>query len=451
MIDVLVVGAGPAGLSAALELRTYGLAVTVVDDQPAPGGRIFAAIEARLAHGKEDAEGAALVKRFRDCGAEYRPGAEIWQIEPGPRVFLSEAGQVTMLEPRFILMATGAQERPMAFPGWELPGVMTVGSGQILLKTARQIPSEPVWLAGTGPLLLLYIAQLRAAGGAIAGVLDTTPVGSPWSAARLLPGALSYGWRDLLRGARWLLAPRNYRVIRKVISLEAIGPDQLTEIRYITSNGATGSIQSSLLLIHDGVIPAIHATMAAGCAHRWNDQQKCFEPILNPVGLSTNPSIYVAGDGGTIGGARAAALSGRLAAIGIAQAMGAASARTCRNTIKQIEAELAAARRFRRLIDQLYPASELTIADQTMVCRCEEVSAAQVREVLVGRVRAGPDGVKIATRAGMGPCQGRQCGLNLTRLVAEAHGTPPEEVGFLRIRPPIKPLTLGELATLEAS
>lgn len=449
MIDVLVVGAGPAGLSAALELRSHGLAVTLVDDQPAPGGRIFAAIESRKPYGKEDADGLSLVEQFRRCGADYLSGAEIWQIESGPRVFLTKADRVTILEPRYILIATGAQERPMPFPGWELPGVMTVGSAQILLKTARQVPTEPIWLAGTGPLFLLYIQQLQAAGGTVAGVLDTTPPGGLVNAARLLPGALAYGWRDLVRGARWLAGPRRYKVVRNVVGIHAIGSDRLQEVRYSTRAGETGAIATNLLLIHDGVIPAIHATMAAGCAHRWSDQQECFQPILDDDGQSTNPIVFVAGDGASIAGARAAAISGRLAAIGIARAAGAAQHSACAKIASELRAKLISARRFRRLIDRLYPPSNIAIPDETLVCRCEEVSAAKVREVLAGRKHAGPDGVKIATRAGMGPCQGRQCGLTLTRLVAEVHKTTPEKVGFLRVRPPIKPLTLDELATLE--
>lgn len=450
MTDVLVIGAGPAGMSAALELQARGLSVAVADDQPAPGGRIFSSIEARQALGAEDHVGAALVARFRTSGGSYMPATEAWQFESGPRVFLTRDRRAIMLEPRFVLLATGAQERPMPFPGWQLPGVMTVGGAQILLKTARQIPDQPVWLAGTGPLLLLYAHQLIASGGAVAGILDTTPPGRSVASAGLLPAALRHGWRDLVRGLGWRLRMRRLRIIRDVAAIEASGSDRLAAARYTTRDGESGEVATNLLLVHDGVVPGLHATLAAGCAHRWNPVQRCFEPVLDRFGASSNPAIFVAGDGATIGGGRAAMLSGRLAAIGIACAAGKLSMTEAETAAAPLCRGLAAAAGFRRFLDALYPPAEMSIPDSTLLCRCEEVTAGQVRDSLSGRPHMGPDGVKAATRAGMGPCQGRQCGPSLTRLVAEVHGGAPDDIGFLRIRPPLKPLTLAELAALEA-
>lgn len=449
MTDVLVIGAGPAGMSAALELQARGLAVVVADDQPTPGGRIFAAIESRRAHDAEDQRGAALVAQFRASGGTLLPAAEVWQIEPGPRVFLTQGGRARMLEPQFVLLATGAQERPVPFAGWQLPGVMTVGGAQILLKTARQIPDGPIWLAGSGPLLLLYAHQLITAGGTVAGILDTTPPDARRSAAKFLPAALRYGWRDMLRGLGWMLRLRKLKVIRDIATIEAAGGDRLDTVHYTTRGGASGAIATRLLLVHDGVVPGLHGTLSAGCEHHWNPAQKCFQPILDDFGASSDPTIYVAGDGASIIGARAAMLSGRLAAIGIARAAGKLQAADANVAAAPLRRALASARSFRHFIDALYPPAEMQISDATLICRCEEVTAGQVREALVGRPQLGPDGVKIATRAGMGPCQGRQCGLTLTRLVAEVHGHAPGDIGFLRIRPPLKPLTLGELATLE--
>ncbi len=450
MTDALVVGSGPAGMSAALGLLERGIAVTVVDDQPTPGGRIFASIESRTAKGAEDRGGASLVSRFRAAGGTYLPGAELWGIETSPiRVFLTQDGRARMLEPSCVVLATGAQERPVPFPGWELPGIMTVGSAQILLKTARQVPDQPVWLAGTGPLLLLYARQLIENGGTIAGILDTTAPGRKTAAARHLAGALAYGWRDLARGAGWLVGMRGIRTVRGVASMRASGGTRLQAVHWRTHGGEEGSIETDLLLTHDGVIPAIHGTLAADCDHRWNEDQQCFEPVVDVWGETSRRGVYVVGDGATIRGARSAALSGSLAAIGIAKAVGRIPGEQAAAEAAPLWREMDAGARFRRLVDALYPPSRLPIPDDAMLCRCEEVTAGRIRRELRDRPHMGTDGVKVETRAGMGPCQGRQCGLGITRLVAEMHHRREADVGFLRIRPPLKPLTLRELAALE--
>lgn len=437
-------------MSAAVELRRLRCEVTVIDDQPSPGGRIFAGIETRQPHGREDRSGATLARHFRESGGTYLSATEAWQIESGAKVFVTHAGQARVLEADFVLLAVGAQERPMPFPGWERPGVMTIGAAQILLKTAAQVPREPVWLAGSGPLLLLYARQLLDAGGSIAGLLDTTPKGRVWQARGKVYGALGYGWRDMARGLNWLVQMRGVRVIRHIVGLEAVGDPTLSSIRYRTADGVADEVGANLLLIHNGVVPAIHATLSAGCSHRWNADQQCLEPACDEFGRTSQPDLFVAGDGAAINGARAAFLSGRLAALGIAHAAGLLPSEEVARSAARLTRALKDARGFRSLIDTLYPPVNLDLPDVAMVCRCEEVTASQVREVLSGRPHLGADGVKMITRAGMGPCQGRQCGYTIHRLIKELHGGTPEDAGFLRVRPPLKPLTLGELASLEA-
>src|SRR5471030_3108981 len=193
-VDLLIIGAGPAGMSAALRARGLGMSVLVVDDQPAPGGQIWRAVETRANTrtgkllGDEYAAGLPLAQAFRTSGAVYEPGTQVWQIEPGWQVYMSRAQQAECVQAANVLLATGAQERPAPFPGWTLSGVLTVGAAQILLKTAREVPQNPPWIAGSGPLALLYMVQLLRAGGSIAGWLDTAPTDG-WR--RALPHAAS--------------------------------------------------------------------------------------------------------------------------------------------------------------------------------------------------------------------------------------------------------------------
>ena len=455
--DLAVVGAGPAGMAAALEADALGLSVVLLDDQPAPGGQIWRGIEQAEADGMSRsfgaayAEGAELVRRFRASGVDYRPRTPVWQVEPSWSLYTTRDGKADIIQAANVLLAHGAQERPAPFPGWTLPGVLTVGAAQIMLKLSRQIPEDPVWIAGSGPLVLLYATQLLAQGGRVAGILDTGMPGTLWSALPHLPLALRRSG-DLLKGLGWLRTLRRsgLRIVRHVTALAAEGADELEAVTYRTADGASGRIATRLLLIHEGVIPSIHMTMALECEHDWSTAQQCFTPHLDDWGMTSREGVFVAGDASGIGGANAAAIRGQLAALGVCRRLG----RT-----KELEDRSASLRRTlghtlatRAFLDALYPPRrQISLPDDaTIVCRCEEVTAGEIRAVAkIGN--PGPNQVKSFTRCGMGPCQGRMCGYTVTRILAQAHGTTPEKVGFYRIRPPLRQVSLGELATLVSS
>lgn len=457
-VDLLIIGAGPAGMSAALRARSLGMSVLVVDDQPAPGGQIWRAVETRASTrtgkllGDEYAAGLPLAQAFRTSGAIYEPSTQVWQIEPGWQVYMSRAQQAECVQASNVLLATGAQERPAPFPGWTLPGVLTVGAAQILLKTAREVPQNPPWIAGSGPLALLYMVQLLRAGGSIAGWLDTAPADG-WR--RALPFATSarHAWKDILKGLRWTRELRRARfpIIRGVTQLRAEGGQRLEHLLYQTADGQSQRVAAGLLLIHEGVVPSIHMTQALGCKHAWNAAQQCLAPTLDDWGQTSKPGIFMAGDGAGIGGARAACTRGDLAALGIAMRAGKLHDDAARRIAEPLRRRLATELSIRPMLDALYPprAELFAPTDDTLVCRCEELTAGQIRAAAeIGQ--PGPNQIKAFTRAGMGPCQGRQCGYTVAHILAAAHGKPVEEIGFYRIRPPLKPLTLGELASLDS-
>ncbi len=159
----------------------------------------------------------------------------------------------------------------MPFPGWTLPGVLTVGAAQILLKTADSVPDRPVWIAGCGPLPLLYMTQLLAAGGKIAGFLDTTPRGRLGAALRHLPQAMGRAG-DLFKGLSWSLALRRagFPIVRHVAELRAEGAGRLEQLVYRTQDGRETRVPAEVLLVHEGVVPSIHAPLALGCDVGWD-------------------------------------------------------------------------------------------------------------------------------------------------------------------------------------
>ena len=198
-IDVVIVGAGPAGLAAGIETSRRGLRTLLLDENASPGGRIWQALEARGASDVDEADGLRLIRELTASATEARYGASVWGIEDNT-VFWSQDGAAHATRARRVLLATGTTERPMPIPGWTLPGVMTVGAAQIALKTGGLVPDGATWIAGQGPLTLLYAVQSIRAGGRIDGILDLSLPSARWRALRYLPGALG----DIGKGLGWI-------------------------------------------------------------------------------------------------------------------------------------------------------------------------------------------------------------------------------------------------------
>ncbi|MEO9903522.1 FAD-dependent oxidoreductase [Nisaea sp.] len=462
--DLAIIGAGPAGMEAAATARECGLSVLLIDEQPEPGGQIWRAIERNASErsdnlsflGPDYAAGAAKAERFRASGASYWPSTMVWHLD------LQEAGNKTLLvacdgvtrhvEARSVVIATGAMERPVPIPGWTLPGVMSIGAAQTVLKSSGLYPQAPLVLAGSGPLLLLFAVQCHAAGIPVAAVLDTTPPGAMIRGLPHLPKAL-FGWRTLLKGRRLTqaLSASRIPIHRHVQKLEALGTDCVERVRFM-SDGKTVELEATALLLHEGVVPNPQLTRLISCEHRWNAAQRCFHPILSDRGETSVPGVFVAGDGGGIGGAMAAENAGRIAALEIAAEHGALNRPSGDIEIAKARDNLRAQMAVRPLLDAMYPPPRWIgrLDGDVTICRCEEVSAAAVRGAAADGA-PGPNQAKAFLRAGMGPCQGRMCGLTVTEILADSHGKEPEAIGYYRIRPPIKPVTVGELAALDGA
>jgi NADPH-dependent 2,4-dienoyl-CoA reductase/sulfur reductase-like enzyme len=440
-------------MAAAITARRRGLGVTVIDDQPAPGGQIWRSVESTASRdeilGPSYSEGRATAEAFRTSGAMYYPETQLWQIEPGFRAFVVRDRHADLIEANAVIVATGAQERPVPFPGWTLPGVLTVGAAQILLKSAGQIPVGPIWIAGCGPLPLLYATQFLRAGGRLAGYLDTTPPGQWLTAVPYLPHALRAAG-DLAKGLVWMAKLRRSgtRVIRHVAEIQALGSERIEKIRY-RAHGLPVTSEANTLLVHEGVVPSIHVPLSLDCKMEWNTRQDAYVPALDLWGESSLPDLFVTGDGAGIAGAKAALLRGELAALRVAVKLGRISEGSAEAAATPVRRKLSRELAVRPFLDALFKprAQVFAPADETIVCRCEEVTAGEIRKLaVVGQ--PGPNQIKAATRAGMGPCQGRQCGYTVTRILATAQSRAPSDVGFYHIRPPLKPVTLGEIASL---
>jgi NADPH-dependent 2,4-dienoyl-CoA reductase/sulfur reductase-like enzyme len=389
--------------------------------------------------GEEYWAGAALAAEAKASGALIVTGATVWSLDPSLQVGVAIAGRARLVQAKRVIVATGSLERPFPISGWTLAGVMTAGAAQTALKAQGLVPKGRTVIAGAGPLLWLLAAQLLRAGAKIDAILDTAPRLNWLRAVLHLPDfALSPYWSKGLALLREVKA--KVPVIR-VSSLEALGSDQLREVAF---DGRR--LPADLLLLHQGVVPNVNLAMAAGIEHRWNERQLCFEPVLDADFGSSVPDIAVAGDGAGIAGGTAAAERGRIAAIAAVRALRPEVAVADTQAIRQ---KLQREEMGRAFLDRLYrPADALRQpVGETLACRCEEVTAKQVRDM--ARIGCeGPNQMKAFLRCGMGPCQGRLCGLTITELIAAERGTTPGDVGYYRLRPPVKPITLAELASL---
>ena len=454
--DVLVVGAGPAGLVAATHASQRGLAVVLVDEQASPGGQVYRGIEARhddAILGADFARGMPLVGAFRASAARYVPRASVWSVTPcegssgAHAVGVSCDGAAHLVRSRAVILATGAHERPFPIPGWTLPGVITAGAAQVLLKGAQLVPDGRAVLAGTGPLLWLLAAQLVRAGAPPVALLDTTPADRWRHAWRGAPAFLASSYarkgQALVREVRDAV-----RLVSAVDALAADGDGQLRRVRYRTSRREE-SIDADLLMLHQGVIPGINLSNAIGCAHAFDELQHAWRPVTDGFGATNVAGIWIAGDGAGIDGAAAAEAHGALAALDVARVLGVVDARGRDRAAQAPRRALRRARRGRRFLDLWFapPAAFRAPADATIVCRCEEVTAGEVRTA-IAQGCTGPNQLKAFVRCGMGPCQGRLCGPTVVDLIAAARDVPPRDVGYYRLRFPVKPLTLGELAAM---
>ena len=457
-VDVVIVGAGPAGLAAATCAASAGLSVVLLDEQDGVGGQIYRAIDHADARrkdilGPDYAAGAAIVDAFTRSGAHHFANASVWQVTRERSVHYLKDGKVGTYQAQRVILATGALERPFPIPGWTLPGVLTAGAAQILLKSAGEVPAEPPVLVGCGPLLYLLGWQYVRAGVPIRALVDTTRLEDLWRAKRYMLSAMR-AWPLLSKGLQLIRTLRKAGVpihnaandLRIDAKTDEGGVERAAALSF-TTHGRAHRIEASVFLLHQGVVPNMQFALSLRARHRWDAAQLCFAPVTDAWGELDVSGIFVVGDGGGFAGAQAAAAQGALAGLAVAEQLGAIDLSTRDREASVHRRKISNALHIRPFLDSLYRPSDVNRipADDVIVCRCEEVTAGEVRS-LVSLGCPGPNQAKAFVRCGMGPCQGRMCGLTVTEIIARARNVPPEGVGYYRIRPPIKPITLGELA-----
>jgi len=451
--SLVIVGAGPAGMSAAIAAARAGLRPLVLDDNPQPGGQIYRrpppALAPHLTHPSHSGDDLFHQLQELQDRIDIQSSAAVWGIFPSRQ--LAVVGS-PLIEAEHLILAPGAYEYLPPFPGWTLPGVMTPGGAQSLVKTQGILPGRRILVAGTGPFLLVVAEQLRRAGMDVAAVLEMASAGEAFRALpRLLscPGLLWEGFNYLRR-----LWKQRVPILRGHVLLEARGEEEVREARYAPCN-AEGkpdrtracSVAVDTICAGYGFIPRIQLAQLAGCQLRFVDALGGWIPVVDEDLETTVTNVWVAGDGGGVAGVVAARLEGELAGLAVTHRTGAIDPAAFARRRRSLLRRLTRLRRFRAALDRLFrirPGLTLLAGPDTVVCRCEEVTRAEIEAGVAAGGVSLPT-LKVMTRSGMGPCQGQMCWPALARFLTSATGTGPEAAGPLRVRPPIMPVPLEEI------
>ncbi|MRI33852.1 FAD/NAD(P)-binding oxidoreductase [Endozoicomonas sp. OPT23] len=448
--DIAIIGAGPAGMAAAVTASKTGVSVVVLDEKSSAGGQIYRKVTSSPLEnpeilGPDYIKGKALVEQFDDCSAEKYYGASVWHVGDNGEVLFSRDGQTHSLTAKEVLICCGAMERPFPVPGWHLPGVMSAGSAQVMLK-ADGIVRENAVFVGTGPLIYLVIAQYLRLGIKVKALVDTTPNSAYIESMTKFPGAIPQS-SMLFKGLSLFneIRKAGVPVFRSARDIKIEGAEQAEAIEF-TTGGKQHRLDTDHIFLHQGVVPHLNLTRAIGLDHEWDKQQLCWRPVHNDYGQSSVEWISVAGDNTGIVGADGAEMTGKLVALSQLNRLGVITNAEQAVRSEPLNRQLHSLNRFRKFIDSMYqPIVEHRIPqdETTVVCRCEERTVAELKKGFE-QGGQGPNELKGLTRCGMGPCQGRQCGHTVSELLAGWRGEGVEQVGYYRLRSPMRLLNLQE-------
>jgi NADPH-dependent 2,4-dienoyl-CoA reductase/sulfur reductase-like enzyme len=459
--DLLVIGGGPAGLAAGAVAAGAGLTVGVVDERVTLGGQIYKQlgpgfqVHDAAALGRDYLRGRALIEAIEQSGARLMPRTSAVSIAGDTVVLLEQGARARPVSARRILLAPGAHDRPVVFPGWTLPGVITAGGAQSLVKTQRILPGRQIVFAGSGPLALAFPAQLIGYGANVSLVLEAGPAPGPRDVVRLL--AAARGNTELLRdAARYraqLVRARTPLRYRRII-VRAEGTDRVEAVVHARVDadwrvipGSEQRVEADTLCVGYGFFPSVELVRLAGCDLGYDESAGGPVAVRDEWMRTTVPGVAAAGDGTGVAGSYVAIAEGRIAALGVALDLGALSvdevaerARPERATLARKAAFAAALRGMHRVGPGIYE-----LADEgTTVCRCESVSRATLDRAIDGT--ADINVVKGLTRVCMGLCQGRSCQRQVASMIARRHGRPIASIPLATPRFPVRPVPIGALA-----
>jgi NADPH-dependent 2,4-dienoyl-CoA reductase/sulfur reductase-like enzyme len=456
-LQPVIVGAGPAGIRAAQTLAAYGVRPVVIDEAARGGGQIYRrppahfARSAQTLYGAEASRATTLHSTFDSLQAhiDYQPDSLVWNAQGGLLDVLHGPTLTTRTVPYGqLIVASGATDRVLPLPGWTLPGVYTLGGAQVALKFQGCTIGRNVVVMGTGPLLYLVAYQYAKAGAKVAAVLDTARFADQLAA---LPGMLTQP-AVLGKGlyyVGWLRA-HGVAVHTGVRPVHVEGDTRVNAV--VWSDGqAEHTVPCDAVGFGYALRSETQLADLLGCRFAWAPMHRAHLPERDSAGRTSVAGVYLAGDGAGIMGADAAEWAGERAALALLADHGVKvdAARAA-----ELERKLTHLMPFRQGLERAFPFPTDWAAkapDALVVCRCENITAGELRACARDAGADEMNRLKALTRVGMGRCQGRMCGVAAAEILAQATGKPIEAVGRLRGQAPIKPIPIHLQAQAEAA
>jgi len=452
--DILVVGGGAGGLTAAAVAAEAGARVVLVDERPVPGGQFFkqpittlGGVAASIEDGQA-ADGRKLIARARDAGVAFLD-AMVWAASSPHEVHIQDASGNRALRPKQLIVATGAYERGVPVPGWTLPGVMTTGAAQTLLRSYRVLAGRRVLVAGNGPLNLQVAAELAEAGGQVVGVAELAfqpgpaTLGAAWRMFMAAPDLVKQG-RRYLRTLKSADVSLHYRhVLTGIAQTESGLSASLTHL----AGGTVRTFEADAVLMGYGFMPSNELLRLLGCAHDYDAGRRHLVTRRDDDCCTTIAGVFAVGDCCGLGGARAAQAEGVMAGLAAAGETGCTIPAGLAKEGLVARTDLARQRRFQSALWQLFAADLPGLADDaddTVICRCEDQTLGDLAASLQSGFQSLGE-LKRCTRLGMGRCQGRYCAPALAEYLHRTYGRALDEFAYFAPRPPIKPIGIGDM------
>lgn len=447
---VIVIGAGPAGVRAAQALAEAGLRPVVIDEGRRDGGQIYRRQPEGFTrtyetlYGTEAGRAHALHRDFDALRAkiDYMPDTLVWNIEPNA-VHVMNGTRHRKLAFDALIVCSGATDRLMPVPGWHRAGAYSLGGAQVALKSQGCAIGSRVVMMGTGPLLYLVAAQYVKAGATVAAVLDTSTFAERLRALPQLlaiPSALKKGMA-LMRVLKEARVP----VHRGIVPVEIEGSPEhgVQGVRVRQADGAMLRVACDAVALGYHLRSETQLADLAGCEFRFDHALQQWLPIADEDGRSNVKDVYLAGDGARVRGADAAERAGRLAALAALKDLSLPHDTAEANRLRT---QLSRYTRFAAGLRTAFPwpaRFAAALPDETIVCRCEAITAGELRRVVNEMGAKEANRAKAFSRVGMGRCQGRFCAHAGAEVIAAEARVPLEAVGRLRGQAPVKPLPMA--------